>query len=209
MRKITITRALSELKTLKSRYEREIRDAKLIGVSVSNKMLSPYSSYTPADFGKQALATYQSISDLDKLIIQIKTKIDQSNFITKVKIGGNEMTVLEAIQMKNHIDLKESMLLLLKRQLKNARTNYEGAECENKERVEKSVSDQTGAGNKDKELEATIKESIDKVYPIAMIDPLNVETKIKELEEFIENFKSEVDFVLSESNSLTYIEVDD
>jgi hypothetical protein len=208
MRKISITRALSELKTLKSRYEREIRDAKLIGVSVSNKMLSPYNSYTPADFEKQALAMFQSISDLDKLIVQIKTEIDKSNFVTKIKVAGKEMTVLEAIQMKNHIDLKEQLLLLYKRQLKTARSGYEDAELKNKERVEKSVSDQTSAGNKDKELEATIKESIDKVYPIAMIDPLKLEEKIKELEKFIEDFKSEVDFVLSESNSLTYIEVD-
>jgi hypothetical protein len=54
MSKITITRALTEKKTLKSRYERELRDAKFIGVSVSKKMCNPYNSYTVSDFEEQA-----------------------------------------------------------------------------------------------------------------------------------------------------------
>ena len=82
--KISITRGLSELKVLKNRYEREIRDAKLIGVSVAGKMVSPYTSYKPEDFEAQAKSGFQSLMDLEKRIIEIKTKIDQSNFITNL-----------------------------------------------------------------------------------------------------------------------------
>lgn len=207
--KISITRGLSELKVLKNRYEREIRDAKLIGVSVANKMVSPYTSYKPSDFEKQAKEGFQSLVDLEKRIIEIKTKIDQSNFITKVKVAGQEMTVLEAIEMKNLVDLKEQRLLLLKQQLKSARNSYEEAEKKNRERIEKNVADQTAAGTKDAELEAKVKASIESLYPIALIDPIKVEDEIKKEEKFLEDFKNEIDFVLSESNSLTYIEIDD
>ena len=207
--KISITRGLSELKVLKKRYEREIRDAKLIGVSVGKKMVSPYTSYKPSDFEEQAKAGFQSLVDLEKRIIEIKTKIDQSNFITKVKVAGQEMTVLEAIEMKNLVDLKEQRLLLLKQQLKSARNSFEEAEKKNRERVEKNVADQTAAGTKDANLEAEIKESIDRLYPLAIIDPIKVEDEIKKEEKFLEDFKGEVDFVLSESNSLTYIEITD
>lgn len=207
--KISITRGLSELKVLKNRYEREIRDAKLIGVSVANKMVSPYTSYKPSDFEKQAKEGFQSLVDLEKRIIEIKTKIDQSNFITKVKVAGQEMTVLEAIEMKNLVDLKEQRLLLLKQQLKNARNSFEEAERKNRERIEKNVADQTSAGTKDAELEAKVKASIESLYPIALIDPIKVEDEIKKEEKFLEDFKNEIDFVLSESNSLTYIEIDD
>ena len=207
--KISITRGLSELKVLKNRYEREIRDAKLIGVSVGKKMVSPYTSYKPSDFEEQAKAGFQSLVDLEKRIIEIKTKIDQSNFITKVKVAGQEMTVLEAIEMKNLVDLKEQRLLLLKQQLKSARNSFEEAEKKNRERVEKNVADQTAAGTKDANLEAEIKESIDRLYPLAIIDPIKVEDEIKQEEKFLEDFKGEVDFVLSESNSLTYIEITD
>jgi hypothetical protein len=119
------------------------------------------------------------------------------------------MTVLEAIKLKGLIDLKESRLMMLKKQLRDARIKYDSAENDNKNRIEKSVSDQTQAGNKDVELEKSLKESIERLYPVAMIDPLKIEEKIKEDEKFIEDFKSEVDFVLSESNSITYIELCD
>jgi len=207
--KISITRGLSELKVLKNRYEKEIRDAKLIGVSVAGKMVSPYTSYKPEDFENQAKAGFQSLMDLEKRIIEIKTKIDQSNFITKVKVAGQEMTVLEAIEMKNLVDLKEQRLLLLKQQLRKARDSYEEAEKKNRERIEKNVADHTAAGTKDAALEAKVKESIENLYPLAMIDPVKVEDEIKNEEKFLEDFKGEVDFVLSESNSLTYIEIED
>ena len=190
--KISITRGLSELKVLKNRYEREIRDAKLIGVSGAGKMVSPYTSYKPEDFENQAKAGFQSLIDLEKRIIDIKTKIDQSNFVTKVKIADKEMTVLEAIEMKNFIDLKEQRLLLLKQQLRNARSSFEEAEKKNRERIEKNVSEQTASGNKDATLEAKIKESIESLYPLVMIDPIKVEDEIKKEEKFLEDFKIEV-----------------
>lgn len=205
--KISITRGLSELKVLKNRYEREIRDAKFIGVSVSGKMVNPYTSYKPEDFEEQAKSGFQSLIDLERRIIEIKTKIDQSNFVTKVKVAGKEMTVLEAIEMKNFVDLKEQRLLLLKQQLKSARNSYEEAEKKNRERIEKNVADQTAAGTKDATLEAKIKAAVEDMYPIAFIDPIEVEKKIKEDEKFLEDFKNEVDFILSESNSITYIEI--
>ena len=111
--------------------------------------------------------------------------------------------------MKNLVDLKEQRLLLLKQQLKNARNSFEEAERKNRERIEKNVADQTSAGTKDAELEAKVKASIESLYPIALIDPIKVEDEIKKEEKFLEDFKGEVDFVLSESNSLTYIEIDD
>jgi hypothetical protein len=174
---------------------------------VSGKMISPYTSYKPSDFEEQAKSGFQSLIDLEKRIIEIKTKIDQSNFVTKVKVAGQEMTVLEAIEMKNLVDLKEQRLSLLKQQLRNARNSYEEAEKKNREKIEKNVADQTSAGTKDAALEAKVKESIESLYPVALIDPIKVEDEIKKEEKFLEDFKGEVDFALSESNSLTYIEI--
>lgn len=207
--KISITRGLSELKVLKNRYEKEVGLVDLMGVSVGNKMMAPHSSYTIEDFEKQALSSFQSLIDLEKRIIEIKTKIDQSNFVTKVKVAGKEMTVLEAIELKNFISLREARLLRMKLQLRSARTSYESAENKNRERIEKTMSEQNSSGNKDADLEAKIKRSIEEVYSVALVDPLKLEEKIKEEEKFLENFKGEVDFVLSESNSLTYIEISD
>jgi len=209
MSRITITRALSEKKTLLARFEREVRDAKLIGVSVGKKMQSPYNSYTPEDFESQVKSSHQSLKDIMKRITQITFKINESNFVTKIKVAGKEMTVLEALVTKSMITQQETMLLLYKRQLKSARNTFDEAEERNKERIEKNVADQTSAGSKDKDLEAKIKESIENLYPVSLIDPLKIEDLIRDEEKFIEDFKGEIDFVLSESNSLTYIEIED
>lgn len=206
MAKISITRALSELNTLKDRYEKEVDGSKLIGVQVGAKMTAPYLQYKPEDFEKQATEKYQSIKDLSKRIIDIKTKIDISNFSTKVTVGGIEMTVLEAIRMKDQVSLKEDLLANLKQQLRKQRALLETSELENKNRIEKIVADQTSAGSKDPDIEKKAKESIESLYKVSFVDPIKLEEEIEKLDKEISDFKTEVDYVLSESNSTTFIE---
>lgn len=207
--KYTITRALAEFKTLKNRYQKEVGSSMLIGVKVGKKMRAPHSSYQPEAFSTQATKQYQSITDLYKRILEIKTKIDQSNFVTKVTIAGKEYTVLEALEMKNvGLELKKDRLSELKRQMMKARTTYDDALDENKRRIEKMVSEQTAAGSKDAELEKKAVDSIEAIYKVDFVDPIELQKKIDELEEDIASFENEVNYALSESNSTTYIEVE-
>ena len=82
---------------------------------------------------------------------------------------------------------------------------------ENSAKVESIVHDQLT--NKDVTKKADVEkeacETVDKLYEVKMIDPLTLEDKIKELEKEIDEFQKNVDFVLSESNSRTYIEIPD
>ena len=206
--KISITRALSSLKTSKDRYDKLVAESRLIGVKTGGKMAGPYVSYTPEDFEKQARETYQAIIDLGKQIITLKTKIDLSNYVTKVRIGDKEMTVLEAIRMKDQVSMQETLLCELKSQLARQRKIYENTEVQNQARVEKIVSEQTAAGSKDKDLEEEAINKIGNLYKVAWVDPIGAESVIEKLEKEISDFKSEVDFVLSESNSTNFIEID-
>jgi hypothetical protein len=208
--KYTITRALAELKVLKNRYNSEINTMKLIAVKHGNKLRSPYSSYKEEDFRKQALATYQSVVALEKRIVSIKAAIDASNFQTKIQVGGKEMTVLEALNMKSFIDLKKTRLSYYKSLMQRARNEYEQALSDNKNRIEKIVTEQTASSSvKDPDIEKKTIESIESLYKVDFIDPLELEEKIKELETEIQDFENNVDYALSESNSTTYIEVED
>ena len=208
MTKISITRAFSLKKTLVERFNKELANSKLIGVAVGKKMSDTYVSYAPEDFEKQAVESFQSITDIAKILVEIRTKIDQSNFVTKVKIGGVEMTVLEAIRKKDEIAKKAALVVNLRGQLRVQRSLFERAIANNNSRVERIVSEQTASGVKDKNLEETVRENIDALYAVSFVDPLKLEEKIKELEKEVEDFTSEVDFALSESNSTTYIEID-
>lgn len=202
--KYTITKSLSLLKTLKARYEKELRNLECVAVKHGNKLRRPYSSYSPEDFRNQSKAQIQSIEDLEKRILEIKTKIDSANATTKVKIGDSEMTIQEALVRKSLLPLKKDRLNRYKSQLQNARDEFDAAVEENKKRVEKIVQDKA-----DKTVEEEVVKTVDLAYPIELIDASGLSDRIKSLESEIEDFESNVDFALSEINSTTFIEVDD
>ena len=207
---ISITRALSELKVLQKRFEKEV--LQLEAISVQHGMtLIKNSSVKPEDFEKNAKAQLQSIESLQKRILEIKTKIQQSNAVTIVKIGSKEMTVLEAIIKKSLIENQKTLLSKLKRQLTTANDSFEQAVSINEGKIVKQLEDATKntTVKLDPEIEKQIKISVESLYPIKMIDPCKISEKIKVLEEEIEDFENNVDFALSESNALTLIEVGD
>lgn len=207
---ISITRALSELKVLQKRFEKEV--SLLEAISVQHGMtLVKNSSVKPEDFEKNAKAQLQSIEALQARILEIKTKIQQSNALTIVKIGSQEMTVLEAIIKKSLIENQKTLLSKLKRQLTTANDSFEQAVSVNEGKIIKQLEDATKntTVKLDPEIEKQIKVSVESLYPIKMIDPCKISEKIKTLETEIEDFENNVDFALSESNALTLIEVGD
>lgn len=208
--KISITRALSELKVLQKRFEKELGELRAISVQ-HGMVLRGCSSIKPEDFKEQAKAMMTSIEALEKRILMIKTRIQQSNAVTLVKIGSKEMTVLEAIIQKSLIDNRKDLLRNLKKQLEEANNQFEKAQAVNDAKIEKQLEDYASkaTGKVDPALEKEIKGSVEKLYAVSMIDPCNLSEKIKTLEKEIEDFENNVDFALSESNALTQIEVGD
>jgi lipopolysaccharide export LptBFGC system permease protein LptF len=198
---------------LKNRYTKEVYNLRLVAVKHGKNLRTPYSQYKPEDFEAQAKSDYQSICDLERRISEIKNKIDESNFTTKVTIGDQEMTIIEVLNYKNNIlSLKEARLLTLKDLKKRALLDYDKALSENKAKVENFVSSKNSntanASKSAMELEGETVEAIEKVWAVELIDPLKIDKEIESLENEIEVFKHNIDFVLSESNSITTIEVD-
>lgn len=208
--KISITRALSELKLLQKRYDKEVSQLEAIAVQHGHTLVKN-SSVKPEDFEKAAKAQLQSINALYSRILNIKTKIQQSNAVTVVKIGSKEMTVLEAIIRKSLLDNEKALLKKLQRQVVAANDNFEMATSLNEGKVIKQLEDamKSSSVKLDPETEKQIKSTVDSLYPIKMIDPCDISKVIKELETSIEDFETNVDFALSESNALTQIEIED
>ena len=212
MAKFTITRALAELKLLKSRYNTELLSSSLVAVRQGQKLRQPNSAMTAEVFESKATAQFQSIEALRNRIIRIKEEIDKSNAATVVEIGGKSMTVQQAIVRKNYIDLQEVELRNLKQQYLKAQREKDLAEAENKARVEQLVSAATAAKSGAIDTHAIEKDGLDaveKLYSVAFVDPIKISEKIEALEKEIEDFKTNVDYVLSESNSTTFIEIED
>ena len=207
--KYTITRALAEQTMLKDKHQKEVMKLNLIAVKQGAKIRKPNSSYDEKSFMDQAKQTYQSVLDIERRILEIKNKIDMSNFTTKIKIGETEMTVQEALNMKRLIDLKKTRLMYLKNMKQKAQSDFDAGIEENRRRIEKMSQDQmSGGAVKAGDAEKEIVESVEKIYKIEFIDPVSLTEEIENLEKEITEFDNNIDYVLSESNSTTYIEVE-
>lgn len=214
MTKYTITRALTKLKNLKDEYEKKMKELKLIAVKRGDLLYDAYASYKEEDFINKVGSTNQSLMDIFNLIMEIKAKIDQSNYTTKIMICGKEMTVHEAIVLKNLLPLKKDYLNEMKKHLLAARKSYSKALEYNQEEINLMIRNRTtsAAGttaSKDilKDVEKSSAEAIDKLYHVDYVDPLKADEKIEKLEKEIREFEMDIDYVLSESNSTTYIEI--
>ena len=204
--KMTIHRALAELKLLDKRINKLISESphyclpkKKEDKTIGNDILGVYYEKVEGNF--------DSTISLIKRREQIKSKIMYSNAVTKVVVVGEEMTIAEAIERKNNIKYKEQLLNRLKTDLCYAKNQVEDANSKLSDRLESFLKVTLGDNPSPKEIETISKMFMDK-NEVVLYDPIHIENKISQLEKEIEEFLMEVDFILSESNSKTTIELD-
>ena len=207
--KITITRALTELKTLDDRILNEINDLNALDVTQGKyKGKALKTNLTIDEFSSGVNSKMQKINDLINRKNNLKKAILKSNANKTVKIGNSEMTVAEAIEQKRSIQLKQNLLSNLKRQYSNKLTEIERGRASLESQLENMLSQNLG---KDRKADAADYDRIAKPFieanEITLVDPIGVKNVIDGLEEEIGTFVADVDIVLSESNSQTTIEV--
>ena len=128
-----------------------------------------------------------------------------------VKVGNTEMTVVEAINMKNH-GISDYQLLLIK--LESAyKTAVVKISNENNTLEDKAETYVVSMyGGKDTKTDAPIikkaKEDFIESNQYDLVDGIGILNEINKLKDKIDNFYAEVDAVLSESNAVTQISIE-
>jgi hypothetical protein len=210
MSKITITRALSELKLLDSRIRKAINSARFVDIWQEKQDLALQSIIKKEDFVKSSKASMQSVTDLIERRKAIKSAILISNANTKVKIDGVEYAVIEAIERKNSIEYEKMFLDKMRTDISVSKQHVESNLPQIEKNVQALIESNYGKDAKpSKEDYDAIAGPYVKNNEIKLLDPCNIEKEIQVLDEKIDNFLTEVDFVLTESNSTTEIEVSD
>lgn len=208
--KMTIHKALAELKIIGSRIENAI-DSGIFCVANkhSNEKIS---GMTIKDAKNNMIGCYDKASSLITRRNAIKRAVVLSNAQTTVKIGEREYTVAEAIEMKNHgIEYDELLLAELKDQYLDAKAMLLKENGQSlSDRADKFVVDMYGT--KDVKVNPDDVEKARKSFiesnTYDLIDPLDMQKKIEELETRISEFKAEVDAALSVINAITEITVE-
>lgn len=208
MERYSIHRALKELKTLDSRIQRAIEYRDYIGRKKNSSNKVEGTGYTVEEFKEAVKSNYQSILDLIKRRNTIKQRIVLSNAKTIVSVGGKEYTVAEAIERKTSIEYDKDLLAKLKSQY----NNNLAVVTRNNEKMESSLDNQIANmlgsdSNKNSENVKLFSESYRQQNGWDIVNPLGLFDIIMELEKEIEDFEAEIDYVLSESNAITTIEI--
>ncbi len=112
MEKMTIHRALSELKLIDAKIEKQTAEIVPVGVFQKGKLILGY--ITEAEFSAAAKSKYDSVTDLIIRKGAIKSAIVQANSVTIVTVAGKEMTIADAINQKAAIKFTKALIEKLK-----------------------------------------------------------------------------------------------
>ena len=203
---ISINRALAELKTLDSRIFKAIQGTTYVGISVGKKPILGYKDN--AEFEIDVKSKYQSAKDLIARRNTIKSLIVNSNASTKVNIGAAEMTVAEAIERKSSIQYDAQLLNKLKSDYAKALNKHDTENERVKQRLDNLLEQNFGRDSKAKNDDV---ESISKPFlaqnEARLVDAISIKNEIDKLDAEIDEFITNVDYVLTEQNTLTKIEI--
>lgn len=212
MAKISVTRALTEVKTLQERIQNAIATGQFCGITkgIGPKRVVVGSPRSVETTEADIKAASQKVEDLIRRRLAIKRAILQSNSVTEITIAGETMTVAEAIERRQSIQLDRSYLDTLRMQYTRASTSITAANQKLNEEIERAVQQ---AYNNDKgkvtaEQYAAVSDPRKAEHEANLLDPLHIVEKIELLTERVNTFIMEADFCLSESNARTEIEVE-
>lgn len=211
MSKMSITRALAEIKRIDDRIVTSLTNSEFVGVTIGkgDKQRMHQVSQTQ----QQAISKFQSNKDsLDNLFTQrarIKAAIVKSNAETFISLGKESISVAEAIERKRSIELKRNLLRMIQSRLVKANTDVNLINERLNAEIEGSLGSIYGSDKAkiDENTYETVAKPKREQKEAALLDPLNVTNWVAQLEEEISLTDTELDFTLSEINAKTEIDV--
>ena len=206
MEKMTIHRALSELKLIDAKIEKQINEVLPSGIMQKGRLVNGFMQ--ESEFEKNAKSKFDSVNDLIDRKNKIKSAIVTANGITPVTVSEKKMTIADAINFKALIKFKKKLIETLKARHKQAvgelNKHNEAVEANVQRILEATFGKENVKVGKD-DLEAVRKPYMD-ANEFHLVDPLKVDSTVEKLEKEITEFEAEVDAVLSEVNATTIIE---
>lgn len=211
MTTMSITRALTRAKNIEKQLTRLV-ESQYVVTLIKREVDNVTDVFK--DNLKMTQSNFDQFNDLFAELNRIKAAVRKSNEITKVTIGGDELSVADALVYKNTIVYRNNFLDRITRENRNAESRVEQSKinADNKfatvrENFIKSSQGQDVNENYVNtvltEEERRLKLAIEEVKVSGIKDVNNyIEEERKRIDTFIE----EVDYVLSESNATTIIE---
>ncbi len=204
---ISIHRALAELKTLDQRISERIQEFRPVAVSVKGKKIDGH--ITPEEFDKKSKSDFDFIQSAMSRKHSIKMAIVASNAKTKIKIGTEEMTVADAITQKSYIQQKKDLIRRMEAVNAASKRLIEQHNIDVESRIFQLLDKQSGKDQTKNDPDEMTKftNAYKDMYRIEFHDPISYEKTIEKFKKELDEFETNVDAALSESNAITLVEI--
>lgn len=203
---MSLHRIISEIKNLESN---------LANISALTYVNTAIESASAEHVLKKAEAVKSSQSNFDKVnssiknLAALKAARNLANSTTKVSIGGVSMTIDEALAFKASLPYRESLVNNVLAQFTRAQMKVDQANAAIEVKFLAQLTSMTSNGAKkleEKEI-IPIRAAIERDSKVSIVHVEGLKETIETLKQEIERFKVEVDYVLSEINATTVVEV--
>lgn len=207
---MTIHKGLVELKILKERIERSIAESTYCMTALSSA--EKIDGIDISELEKTMLSSYNSVKDLIARRNKIKRAIVLSNVMTKITVCGEEMSVAEAIEMKNN------GMVYYQKVIEKIRTQYLEAtkkcQYDNDIVLGRKATDYVLGIYGQKDIKANpdeverLKDGFITANTTVIVQGFDIQKAMKDIYKMIDNFNVDIDSELSRSNALTLITIE-
>lgn len=211
MTKMTLTRLLSEIKTT----EEQINNFPIIAGVGSKKTKRVDAEYMPIeDFEKESQSRFDKWFALQTKLITLKAARNKANTTTMVTVRGETMSMDTAVAKKALLPIQQAALTQLKNQIAMADRQVQKADADVQTAVEKSTNTAAATGGSSNQLVVSteqievFKAMYDSSLGKTLVIGSNIKSALTNLETYIAEFTAEIDYVLSEANATTTVEVE-
>jgi len=201
---MSVHRGLSELKLYANKIASLNSGSFVVANKQSNKTIGGRSI---EDVNNLIKGNFDSMVALIENRKRIKDAIVKSNAKTNVSVNGKVMTVAEAIERKASIEFERNFLRILQNQFSQQNNIVEQQNLQLPTKLETFLQSTLG----EKRDVATVKDltkTFEDNNKFVLIDPNHIQDYIQALDKSINEFASQVDYTLSESNATTFFDVE-
>lgn len=211
MTTMSITRALTRAKTIEKQLARLVESQFV--VTLMKREVDDVSDVYQDNL-KMTKSNFDQFNDLFAELNNIKAAVRKSNEVTKVVIGGEELTVADVLVYKNTIVYRNNFLDRITRENRNAESRVEQSKISADTKFasvrENLIKNSQGQDVSEDYLKTVLTEEERRlkkaIIEVKVSGINNVNEFIEAERKRIDTFLEEVDYVLSESNATTIIE---
>lgn len=211
MAEMTVQRALNELKIIDERLSKRLTEFVVVGTKKVSEARVVETRESIVEFENRAKGVLDSVDGLLKRQQELKHAIMTSNATTKIEVAGKTYSVMTAIDRKRTIE-KEKLVV---KYMRDALIRAEYKVSQENDKMESYIQRQTNAmaggdlSSKKDDYIIAFEKSYREQNSWDLVDPLKLRDLIEQREQEISMFELEIDTVLTVSNAITKIEIED